>query len=115
MIYVICRERERERERITEKFGVVEVFGTNEKNFKRSLWHLWRDHSPGKLKSNSQKITLSLSLSLSLSVGVFVFVTDSSTCPLHVDSTDYPRNLNARACWLVNFQGYKSNLHILIF
>ena len=106
MIYV-----ERERERITEKIGVVEVFGSNEKNFKRSLWHVWRDHSPGKLKSNSQKITLSLSVS----VGVFVFVTDSSTCPLHVDSTDYPRNLNARACWLVNFQGYKSNLHILIF
>ena len=101
MIYV-----ERERERITEKIGVVEVFGSNEKNFKRSLWHVWRDHSPGKLKSNSQKITLSLSVS----VGVFVFVTDSSTCLLHVDSTDYPRNLNARACWLVNFQAGSHSL-----
>jgi hypothetical protein len=35
--------RERERERFTEKIGVFEVFGANEKNFKRSLWHLWRE------------------------------------------------------------------------
>ena len=36
-------EREREREGFTEKIGVFEVFGANEKNFKRSLWHLWRE------------------------------------------------------------------------
>lgn len=27
----------------TEKIGVLDAFGANEKNFKRSFWHIWRE------------------------------------------------------------------------
>lgn len=35
----------KERERFTEKLGVFEIFGADEKNFKRSLRHLWRERT----------------------------------------------------------------------
>lgn len=41
----IKRERKRDRERFTEKLGVFEIFGADEKNFKRSLRHPWRERT----------------------------------------------------------------------